>query len=89
MEAPRCQWRFSARLRRVKRKQSPADQPEAEQKAKHKDNKSKQSFEEETEEENAKHGGKQFNQFSDEHLDRWIWTAKRSMTWRQFYDQNG
>ena len=34
-------------------KQFPADQPETEQKAKHKHNKSKQSFDEETEEENA------------------------------------
>ena len=53
--------------------------------AKHTDNKRKQS----PEEQNAKHGVKQFKQFSDEHLDRWIWTAKGSMTWRQFYDKNG
>ena len=50
-----------------KRKHSSADQPEAEQ--------------------NAKHGVKKFKQFSDEHLDRWIWTAKGSMTWRQFCDK--
>ena len=68
-----------------KRKHSPADQPEAEQNAKHNDKKRKQS----PEEQNAKHGVKQFKQFSDEHLDRWIWTAKGSMTWRQFYDKNG
>ena len=53
MEAPRCQRRFSARLRKVKRKQSPADQPETDQKAEHKHNKRKQSVEEENEEENA------------------------------------
>ena len=53
--------------------------------AKHTDNKRKQS----PEEQNAKHGVNKFKQLSDEHLDRWIWTAKGSMTWRQFYDKNG
>ena len=42
-----------------------------------------------SEEENARHGGKQCKQFSDEYLDRRIWTAKGTMTWRQFHEKNG
>ena len=53
--------------------------------AKHNDNKRKQS----PEEQKAKHGVKNVKPLFDEHLDRWIWTAKGSMTWRQFYDKNG
>ena len=50
------------------------------------DKKRKQSLEEQ---QNAKHGVTAIRQFSDEHLDRWIWTAKGPVTWRQFYDKNG
>ena len=37
----------------------------------------------------AKQNDRKRKQGREDHLDRWIWTAKGSMTWRQFYDKNG
>ena len=67
--------------------QTPAGQNRKlnDEKRKHNDKKRKQSPEEQ---QNVKHNHNK-SKFSDEHLDRWIWTAKGCMTWRQFYDKNG
>ena len=82
---------------KLKPKAPPGPPPEwlrtpAEKNTKHNDNKRKHSPADQPEaDQNAKHYDQKRKQslISDEHSDRWIWTPKGSMTWRQFYDKNG